>query len=470
MITGTELSNWGLTGPSIKTALKLLVPNPSGFGSEQIKQHVQDIVATPDQFTGNSVPWIASLANAVVAQNKKNENNKIQLTSNACPLTIFGESIIEAGALEQINIAASLPIAVRAALAPDAHAGYGLPIGGILATRNAVIPWAVGVDIGCRMHMTVFDIPSRLATGMKDKLANILTDNMVFGAGKDINIKVDHPILHDERYDLPHIRHLNLRRQAACQIGTSGGGNHFGEFGSVEMEGCSEPMLAFLTHSGSRGVGYKIATVYSDLAAKSCSLPDAAKKLAWLSMDADEGKEYWQAMELAGDFAKACHEIIHARIAKALKAGVNMVLQNHHNFAWKEIVDGVESIVHRKGATPAGIGVLGVIPGSMTTNTFVVRGKGNPLSICSSSHGAGRAMSRAAAKQNFSMSQMRENLANAGVELVGGSLDECSMAYKDVHAVMEAQRALVEIVGKFTPTVVRMAEAETKPWQKDVGE
>lgn len=469
MITGKDLIEWGIKGPAIKTALRVFVPNPKGWGSTQIGELCREMVKNPGNYVKH--PLVGPIAIVILAgEAEAAKHATIQMNKNHCPLTIFGDSMIEAGAVNQIHEAAKLPVAVKAALAPDAHQGYGLPIGGILATRGAVIPWAVGVDIGCRMHMTVFDMPGKDLSGMADKCVTILNNNMVFGAGQDIEIKVSHPVLDDARYDLPRIRSLRLRDQAVRQIGTSGGGNHFGEFGIVEMEGSDEPMVAFLTHSGSRGIGYKIATVYSDLAKDSCKLPGEAVRLAWLDMASDEGQEYWYAMELSGDFAKACHEIIHDRIRRALGVKAVKVFQNHHNFAWKEVVDGEEVIVHRKGATPAGLGVVGVIPGSMTTPTYIVRGKGNPLSICSSSHGAGRMMSRAAAKDRFTMHQMRENLAAAGVTLVGGSLDESSMAYKDIDAVMDAQKELVDVIGKFVPRVVRMAGEEIKHWQKTEGE
>jgi tRNA-splicing ligase RtcB len=325
------------------------------------------------------------------------------------------------------------------------------------------------------MQMTIFDIPARQAKGMNDKLCKILDQNTVFGAGRDIDIRVEKAILDDDRFNLPLIRKLNLKHLASKQLGTSGGGNHFVEFGIVEMEtgpevGMDEPRLAVLSHSGSRGVGYKIAMAYSDLAMEVCPLPGDAKRLAWFDMSSEIGQEYWQAMELAGEFAKACHDIIHDRILRALGTKTVNFFENHHNFAWKETVDGEEVIVHRKGATPAGKGVTGLIPGSMTTPTFVVSGLGNHDSINSSSHGAGRAMSRKAAKEKFTLHQMKDNLLQAGVILIGGSVDECSMAYKDIQGVMHEQRNLVEIIGKFKPVIVKMAEGETKPWEKGEGE
>jgi tRNA-splicing ligase RtcB len=225
--------------------------------------------------------------------------------------------------------------------------------------------------------------------------------------------------------------------------------------------------LALLSHSGSRGVGFAVAREYTKIAMDKRRLPDEAKHLAWLTLEESEGQEYWQAMEMSGAFAKACHDIIHERIRQALGVNEFTRFENHHNFAWKEQVDGRDVIVHRKGATPAGKGVPGLIPGSMTTETFVCLGKGNAESMNSSSHGAGRLMSRKAAKEKYTMADLRANLAAAGVTLVGGSVDECSMAYKDIKTVMDAQKDLVEIRGVFKPFLVRMANAEKKHWETE---
>jgi tRNA-splicing ligase RtcB len=176
-------------------------------------------------------------------------------------------------------------------------------------------------------------------------------------------------------------------------------------------------------------------------------------------MDSEAGMEYWLAMNLAGDYASACHRDIHNRIAKVLKIQAKTVVENHHNFAWKEkLADGTEAIVHRKGATPAGDGVLGVIPGSMTAPGFIVKGLGNAESINSASHGAGRLMSRSAAKQGIAKDSMRKTLKDHGVELIGGGVDEAPMAYKNINDVMSHQQELVEVLGSFTPKIVRMAK------------
>ena len=467
MITGSDLKLWGLPeGPLYKTAIKAFNHPTCNLGKAKMEVLVKTMLTDPQSLVGHAV--IAPLVKEYMERQKADQpKTALLLNANHCPLTVFGENMIEMGAMSQIYMAAKLPVSVRAALMPDAHEGYGLPIGGVLAVDNAVIPYAVGVDIGCRMKMTVLDIPGKQARGMVDKLGNVLTACTIFGAGVEQTAKVEHPVLDDERFDIAFIKKACLRNIAVKQLGTSGGGNHFVEFGVVEVEGFDEPMLAVLSHSGSRGMGNKIGLHYSDLAIQKTKLQNDAKRLAWLDLDSAEGQEYWEAMNLAGDYSRACHDIIHGRICKEMSVKGLKVFENHHNFAWKEVVDGKNVIVHRKGATPAGVDDIGVIPGSMTTPTFVVRGKGDVRSMSSSSHGAGRMMSRMKAKESFTMSAMKKNLEDAGVTLLGGGLDECSMAYKDIEQVMAFQSDLVNIIGRFKPMVVRMANEQLKPWEKE---
>ena len=181
--------------------------------------------------------------------------------------------------------------------------------------------------------------------------------------------------------------------------------------------------------------------------------------LAWLSLDSEEGQEYWLSMELAGRFASANHHIIHHRVAKAVGLKEAAVVENHHNFAWAEkLSDGRNVSVHRKGATPAGAGVLGVIPGSMGDAGYVVRGRGVPESIESALHGAGRLMSRQAAINSISRLQRDEYLRERGVTLLGGGMDEAPQAYKPIESIIAAQNDLVEVIGRFMPRIVRMAD------------
>jgi len=346
---------------------------------------------------------------------------------------------------------------------PDAHVGYGLPIGGVLATRNAVIPYAVGVDIACRMKLTVLDLPVGAITGQSDRLAKALENETRFGVGASFRERREHDVL-DADWRVSPITQQH-KDKAWSQLGTSGSGNHFVEYGSLEVHGAGLQLaegkyLALLSHSGSRGTGAAVADHYSKLAMKlHRDLPKELMHLAWLDLDSEEGQEYWAAMELMGKYAAANHACIHRHIAKNLGAKVLLDIENHHNFAWKETHNGERVIVHRKGATPAGEGVLGIIPGSMATPGYIVRGKGNPLSLNSASHGAGRRMSRKQAIKSFTWSQAKKLLAERGVTLLSAGLDEVPMAYKDIDEVMAAQTDLVEVLARFDPKIVKMAPA-----------
>ncbi len=361
--------------------------------------------------------------------------------------------------------ACDLPVAVAGALMPDAHPGYGLPIGGVLATDNAVIPYAVGVDIACRMKLTVYDLKPSLIAGQRGKLTNIIEDETRFGIGASFSDRRSHEVMDRDWGVTPLTK--QLRDRAWSQLGTSGSGNHFVEFGVFtvtdgELGLPPGEYLALLTHSGSRGTGAKICDFYSRLAiSRRSELPKQLKHLSWLSLDDEDGREYWDAMSLMGHYASANHELIHKHIAKRLGERPILDIENHHNFAWKEthVVNGEsrDLIVHRKGATPAGAGVLGIIPGSMATPGFVVRGKGKPESLNSASHGAGRLMSRTQAKQSFTWSGTKKLLAERGVDLISAGLDEVPGVYKDIHSVMAAQSDLVETLGRFDPKLVKMS-------------
>jgi tRNA-splicing ligase RtcB len=378
------------------------------------------------------------------------------------PYQIYGAEAIEQGALDQMKTAMRLPITVAGALMPDAHQGYGLPIGGVLATQNAVIPYGVGVDIGCRMCITLYDLPVSTLTEKKEDFKKLLMNNTRFGVAT-FKAPKDHAVLERKEFSEIAIART-LKDRAAQQIGSSGGGNHFVEFGIVTVTTAVPELniqpgayVAVLSHSGSRGLGATLAGHYTKIAMDVCKLPQEAKHLAWLDLDTEAGQEYWLAMNLAGDYASACHHQIHERMAVGLRETPIAMIENHHNFAWKENdAAGREVIVHRKGATPAAQGVLGIIPGSMATPGFIVRGKGIDASINSASHGAGRTMSRTKAKQNISPESVIRTLHEAGVELIGSGLDEAPMAYKDIHQVMNAQRDLIDVLGTFIPKIVRM--------------
>jgi tRNA-splicing ligase RtcB len=383
---------------------------------------------------------------------------------------IYGKENIDPKALAQMDVAMRLPIAVAGALMPDAHSGYGLPIGGVLATDiNTIIPYAVGVDIACRMCMSIFEVPATALVKESRRLEWILNESTVFGMGATTKQHFDDRIMDMAEWKSTKLIR-SLKDKAYAQLGTSGTGNHFVEWGTLTIEGGAVPglpageYLTLLSHSGSRGFGSTIANYYSTLAIKKTALPREAKDLAWLDLRTEEGQEYWIAMNLAGEYASANHHEIHNKIAA--KYGLQPVhrIENHHNFAWKEkLSDGTEVMVHRKGATPAGKGVLGIIPGSMATPGFLVTGKGNTNSLNSAAHGAGRLMSRNQAIKEFKKSMIDDLLKTEGITLLGSGLDEAPMAYKDIHAVMKAQDALVEVLGTFMPRIVKMADPKERP-------
>lgn len=391
-----------------------------------------------------------------------------QTRPTPAPVKIWGESL-DQNALTQMHHAAQLPVAVRGALMPDAHLGYGLPIGGVLAVKNAVIPYAVGVDIACRMKLTVLDLPLHMLDRNPNRLAQAIKEETRFGIGAKFQSRKrrDHAVMAADWAANPITR--GLKDKAWAQLGTSGSGNHFVEFGrlTVENKAIGLPTgeyLALLSHSGSRGAGATIANHYSKLAmALHPELPKELKHLAWLELGSEAGEAYWFAMTLMGEYAAANHALIHTHMAKNLGARVLLDIENHHNFAWREVHDGEEVIVHRKGATPAGKGILGIIPGSMGTPGFVVRGKGNDASLHSAAHGAGRRMSRRQAIKSYTWPEVKKYLAERQVTLLSAGLDEVPMAYKDIHQVMAAQSDLVETLARFDPRLVKMAPAGERP-------
>ena len=616
-----------------------------GQDETQILERLDAVLADPDKWTGD--PIFFEVASEILSRERNDASKWADaLRETSLPYEVWGADGIDDAANKQMENALRLPVAVAGALMPDAHVGYGLPIGGVLATQGTVIPYAVGVDIACftgdtlvpladgkthtmrelaqrdepfvvfsitpeqrivaaraicrktrenmalveveldngetirctpdhrfmlrdgsyyeaqnlraqtslmpfysrrdengfevqqpdsgawqnvapdaiftqrvtldvaqssvgldarnhkvvrvtpleiredvyclsvpdwenfalaagvfvhncRMRLSIYDVSPNIMGQHKGRFEKSLVEQTQFGAGCKWSGRdqKEHDVLDHNDWRATRFLH-SLRGKAIEQLGTSGGGNHFVEWGEFTLDEDSAEWnlkagkyLSLLSHSGSRGVGFKIANEYSRLArGLHPNLPDVVKHLAWLDMDSDAGREYWIGMELAGRFASACHEIIHREVAKAAGFKEVAAIENHHNFAWKEtMADGSEAIVHRKGATPAGAGVLGIIPGSMADPGYVVRGKGVMASLNSASHGAGRAMSRRAAKDSITSGQVRKYLEYRGVKLLGGGLDEAPMAYKNIEEVIGAQRDLVDILGQFAPKIVMMA-------------
>ncbi|MGA2751290.1 MAG: RtcB family protein [Verrucomicrobiota bacterium] len=432
-----------------------------GGDKSRLGEEVEAIVANPTAFRED--PLRGEFAKALLAAPPPPRAEPVKYRQ-------WGEGL-EHEAVMQMEKACLLPVSVAGALMPDAHVGYGLPIGGVLATDNAVIPYAVGVDIACRMKMTVLDIPARDLERHQERLARAIGAETRFGVGSAFTQRREHEVM-DGDWSVSPITQQNKDR-AWSQLGTSGSGNHFVEFGLLTAHSKINELepgtyVALLSHSGSRGTGAAVCDYYSKIAfSQFAGLPSELKRLAWLSLDSQPGQEYWNAMELMGRYAAANHACIHRHIAENLGARVLLDLENHHNFAWKEkhLIGGIERevIVHRKGATPAGAGALGIIPGSMASPGFVVVGKGNAESLNSAAHGAGRAMSRKAANEKFNWKDVNRLLRERGVTLISAGLDEAPMAYKNIREVMAAQKDLVTVLGQFDPKLVKMSPSGERP-------
>ena len=463
-----DLARIGIEGPGAAEAQRLLqVAHAMKKSTTAVLEELTRVGAVPADHVDDAT--YGPLARLLV-EHAAAGRRYVPRSADA-PHRIWGDNL-EAGALEQMRNACKLPVAVAGALMPDAHVGYGLPIGGVLATEGAVIPYAVGVDIACRMKMTVLDLPVQALAHDAERLTEALERETRFGVGGSFKRRRQHDVM-DADWNVTRLT-AGLKDRAWAQLGTSGSGNHFVEYGVLTVMDAAAGLapgeyLALLSHSGSRGSGAQIAQHYSKVAkAAHPELPPALAQLAWLDLASEAGQEYWAAMELMGRYAAANHALIHQHVARALGVEVRLDVENHHNYAWREthrLPDGSERevIVHRKGATPAGAGVLGIIPGSMGAPGYVVRGKGSAASLASASHGAGRRMSRTKARELFTWEMAQAVLKARGVTLISAGLDEVPMAYKDIDEVMAAQQDLVESLARFEPRLVKMAPSGEPP-------
>jgi tRNA-splicing ligase RtcB len=463
-VKSRELQNLGIPkGKPIKLAIEIVKEVIQGGASrESVRDTIKAVAQNPKSYVDDAT-W-ASLANSLLES--EIARSKFIPRTEPAPYQRWG-SDMDNESVRQMDNACNLPVSVAGALMPDAHVGYGLPIGGVLATRNSVIPYAVGMDIACRMKLTVLDLPVSAIRGEEGRLRNVIEQATSFGVGGGFRKRKEHPVM-EEDWSFSGILRQNKDR-ASHQLGSSGSGNHFVEFGTLtldrdELNLKAGVYFALLSHSGSRGTGGDVATYYSKLAMQlHPELPKELTHLAWLDLDSEAGREYWQAMELMGRYAAANHYLIHKDIARLLGTRVLLDIENHHNFAWKENHFGQEVIVHRKGATPASQGTIGIIPGSMATPGYVVRGKGVPDSMNSASHGAGRRLSRTMTKSSYTWSDGKKFLAEHDVVLISAGRDEVPMGYKDIELVMSAQSDLVEIVARFDPKLVKMAPDGERP-------
>jgi tRNA-splicing ligase RtcB (3'-phosphate/5'-hydroxy nucleic acid ligase) len=364
---------------------------------------------------------------------------------------------IESGAITQARNLSTLPFIFKhIALMPDCHEGFGIPIGGVIACTDVIIPNAVGVDIGCGMSAVKTDIDA--AAIDTETIRTILNEIRLH-----VPMGFDHH-KEDQSWDgfdrAPDLSIIQSELSSAKrQLGTLGGGNHF-----MEIQKGDDDKIWLMVHSGSRNFGYKIAGYYHEKAMAFCekrqfSLPD--RKLAYLPMDTREAMEYKEAMDFAMLFALANRGLIKQKCMETMKIATRCrsiaEIDIHHNYAAQEKHFGRSVIVHRKGATSAKKGQVGIIPGSMGTASYIVRGKGNTESFMSCSHGAGRAMGRNEANRRLTLEGVR--IAMKGIVFDGWrigkrkkiDLSEAPQAYKNIETVMEAQKDLVEIQTRLTP-------------------
>ena len=457
-----ELSKLGYTDNMARSiATETVRKHCKHYSPEQIAEILKQVIQKPEAYKADAV-W-GKLAE--VLSPCETGKATFDLRNEPVGYRVYGADGIDELAKRQMEVAMRLPVTVAGALMPDGCAGYGLPIGGIIATTDeVVIPYAVGKDIGCSMHLSILDADTSYIDKHHDRAVDALFANTAFGLDGTIPFRQYHPLF--DRNEFREIAVLKKQREKAIrQLGSSGKGNHFVDICEVEVHagnrvGISEGRyVGILSHSGSRGLGAAIVDFYTAIAKETCLLPRQAGPFAWLSLKSEAGQEYWKCMEIAGAYAAANHQLIHYNMAKAMRLKPLATVSNHHNFAWKDqLADGSSVIIHRKGATPAHQGELGIIPGSMATQGYIVSGKGCESAIFSASHGAGRTMSRQDARNSISRYALRKELAKRNVTLIGGTTEEAPLAYKDIEAVMTAQRELVDIEGSITPRIVRMSE------------
>jgi tRNA-splicing ligase RtcB len=454
-----DFKSIGFVDTTIKSmAVEILSKHFKHSTREEKLDQLIRVANEPEQFRSDSIwgPFIRKMFPPI----KKVSKEHI-LLDNPTIYPVVGKQFIEPNTFKQMDEVMRLPVVVKGALMPDSHQGYGLPIGGVVATQNSVIPFAVGMDIGCRMALSILDGGENFIKRYQHQIKMAIHEHTHFGIEGGLEIRSDHEVM--DRFEFKeHPLLKSLHGKAWRQLGSSGSGNHFVEFGIVSLvsenpfELAAGNYLGLLSHSGSRGLGAAIAQNYTQLAMQECRLPKHVKSMAWLDLNSEPGMEYWLAMNLAGDYAKANHDCIHRRLAKSLGLHVHAKVENHHNFAWKESLYGNEMVVHRKGATPASKGQLGIIPGSMASPGYIVEGIGNESTLNSASHGAGRLLSRSKAKEVSTMSLLKKKMSELGIVLIGGSTEEAPGAYKNIDEILDAQKHLVQVKGMFHPKLVRM--------------
>ena len=380
-------------------------------------------------------------------------------SDNTLPILCWAKDLEESAMEQARNLAEHPCVYNRVCIMPDGHCGYGMPIGGVIATKDAVIPNAVGVDIGCSM-----------SAGRTNILTNNISEECLQNIVKDIARAIPtgtnhhkepqvHSIFDDKsRWDNCLICSQEYE-SARYQLGTMGGGNHF-----VELQVDTDGHLWYMIHSGSRNLGYKVGHYYNKLAEQLCATwkhdKVVANQLAFFPRGTKEFDAYWDEMSLCLDFAKANHDVMVDKIQEILsrnipELNIEETFYTRHNYAAIESHDGINVIVHRKGAIRAREKDMQIIPGSQGTASYIVKGLGNPRSFCSASHGSGRAMSRTKAQETLSLEHEIERMTGIIHNITSTKqLDEAPSAYKDIEEVIALEADLVTPCYKLTPIAV----------------
>lgn len=379
---------------------------------------------------------------------------------------------IDSGAMQQlVNVANHPEIGHHIAVMPDCHVGYGVPIGCVAPTIDAVIPNAVGVDIGCGLHAIQTGItydPDKMDQRFWRDWAGQAAREVPTGFSSHKKAQKLGPL--DRKLRAPGIQKL-LTEKAALQLGTLGGGNHFLEAQVDQSNG-----IWLMVHSGSRHTGLRIANHYNQKAIESTERRGLAirKDLASLPLDDPIGQDYMEDMTWASDFALASRELMGRMLVESLhrvmerrqldvgRSGDQRIVNIHHNFARLEEHFGLPMMIHRKGATSALKGEYGVIPGSMGTNSYIVRGLGHPESFSSCSHGAGRVMGRTAAKKAITSDVFAASLAGTHSRASMSYVDEAPGAYKDIDVVIERQADLIEVMHTLQPVMTVKGDSRSR--------
>jgi tRNA-splicing ligase RtcB len=332
-----QLANIGVPGGCLGAAITA-AQRASAHGQRDAKVMLPKVLANPDHYIGDKV--YGDFAKAII-------DDRDFVRPGPISYKIWGKEGIEQGAISQMDIACHMPNAVAASLMPDSHVGYSIPIGGVIALRNAVVPYAVGVDIACRVKLSILDIDPNLIVKQFNLFRESIEGGTNFGVGGCFSPRKSHPVM-DENWEVTPVTKKN-KDKAWNQLGTSGSGNHFASFGVLEFlfDRCisgvefkkGQKYTAFMTHSGSRGTGSQVCDTYSGIAqARMPSKYADLGKLAWLDMDTEAGIEYWMAMNLMGEYAAANHEIIHKSVTKRLHVNVIADIENHHNWHGKKFI------------------------------------------------------------------------------------------------------------------------------------